>query len=238
MTLLAVLSAKASPGATTTALLLASALGTDAMLVEADGSGGSLGARFGLGDEPGLRTLAVRARRGLDLASVVEHTQCLGAVSTLVGPASAEEADAVLSTVAVDLAAVLRDCSQLVVVDVGRARPGSPSWPLVQRASRCLVVCRPRLEEYRPAAALSAELVAVGPRVALICVGSAPYPPAEFAAETGVELAGVLPDDPRGAAALRGEPSTARGLRRSSLWMAGANLAKELARTSSADVPA
>lgn len=228
MTSLAVLSAKASPGVTTAALLLAAALPESALLVEADGDGGSLGARFGLRDEPGLRTLAVRARRGLEPASVIDHTQPIGDVPVLVGPASAEEASAVLCTLAESMGEAMRAIGHTTIVDAGRARPNGPAWPLVSCASLRLVICRPRLDEFRPAASLVAELQRDGRPVGLLCVGAGPYSPNEFAAEAGAELWGVLPDDARAAASLRGEPANPRVLQRSRLWLTAAALVERL----------
>ena len=225
--MLTVLSAKASPGVTTTALLLAAALPTPAVLVEADPAGGSLGPRFGLGDEPGLRTLAVRARRDLDPAMVADHTQPVGSVAVVVGPPTADEADAVLSTAIEPLVDVLSTMPS-VVVDAGRTRPGAPTWSLIRRSACCVVVCRPCLDEFRPAAGLATELKEAGVDAGFVCRGSAPYAPVEFAAEAGVELLGVLPEDPRGAAALRGEPCRPRTLERSSLWLAGRTLVERV----------
>ena len=64
MSLIGLCSAHGSPGVTTTALTLAATWPEDrpCLLVEADPFGGVIGARYGLGDTPGLSSLAAVAR--------------------------------------------------------------------------------------------------------------------------------------------------------------------------------
>jgi hypothetical protein len=225
MTVITVVSAKASPGATTVALLLAAAGDSPALLIEADSDGGVLGARYGLTDEPGLRTLAVQARRALTLDALHEHAQLVGDIPVVVGPSTHDEAAAVLGTVAEPLAALLGDVDQRVVIDAGRVRCDAPVWRLAVSSALVAMVCRPRLDEFRPAAGLARELESGGGRVGLVCVGSRPYAPSEFASEAGVQLLGVLPDDPRAAAAFAGEPASRRVVDRSQLWLAATQFA-------------
>ena len=96
-------SAHGSPGVTTTALALAATWPEHrrCLLVEADPFGGVIAARYGLGDTPGLSSLAAVGRRGLDDDVVWQHAQQLsGGVLVLVGPASADEAHAVVRDLA------------------------------------------------------------------------------------------------------------------------------------------
>jgi hypothetical protein len=67
--------------------------------------------------------------------------------------------------------------------------------------------------------------------VGLLCIGSSPYAPSEFAAEAGVELLGVLPDDQRTATAFTGEPANGRMVERSRLWLTATQLATTLEAT-------
>jgi hypothetical protein len=228
VTAITVVAAKASPGVTTASLLLAAAGTKPALLIEADSDGAALAARFGLTAEPGLRTLAVHARRALMAEVLYEHVQMVGDVPVLVGPATHDEATAVLDTVAEPLAGLLDRIDARVVIDGGRARPDSAVWRLALACSLVLVVCRPRLDEFRPAAALAHDLEGRGCHVAFLCIGSNPYAPSEFAAEAGVELLGVLPDDQRTAAAFTGEPGSGRMVERSRLWLAATQLAPQL----------
>ena len=68
MSVVAIVGAKHSPGATTLAVALASAAPVDqrALVVEADPAGGDIAARAGMSLDPGLLTLAAAGRRGVD----------------------------------------------------------------------------------------------------------------------------------------------------------------------------
>jgi len=246
VTIVAVASAKASPGATTLALALAATWpaaagdGLRAVVVEADPDGGSLAARFGLGYEPGLVTLATAARRGLDDATFFAHLQTLGdGVGVLCGPPSAQHAAAALGGVADRLAVHLAALAGVTaLVDVGRLSAGSPALPLARRAGVCLVVARPRLDEVQHLAARARSLVAAGCELGLVCVGERPYAPVEVAASAGLVLVGVVADDGRGATALAGGPATERLLRRSPLWRTASALSVHVAnRVSRPDPP-
>jgi MinD-like ATPase involved in chromosome partitioning or flagellar assembly len=101
--LIAVASVKASPGVTTAALALAAAWPAPRRLViEADPSGGDLGAWLGLAPAPGLASLAAAIRHDHSPGAAWRHAQALGAsgVSVVVAPAGAEQAAACLATVA------------------------------------------------------------------------------------------------------------------------------------------
>lgn len=237
MTVVAVASAKASPGATTLALALAATwpaaglTGGRVVVVEADPDGGSLAARFGLGYEPGLASLAAAARHGLDEETLLAHLQPLGErLWLLCGPASAQRASTALASAADRLAnrvSTLADTA--VVVDVGRLSTGSPALPLARGADVCLLVARPRLDEVQHLAWRARALVDTGCRVGLVCVGDRPYPPVDVAASAGLPLAGVVADDARGAEALCGGPARERVLRRLPLWRTATELSAALA---------
>lgn len=232
MSLVCVGSAHGSPGATTTALAIAATWPQQrpCLLVEADPFGGVIAARYGLGDSPGLSSLAATARRGLDDDVVWQHAQQLpGGIPILVGPPTAEEAHAVLR----DLARILADWAVAdadidVIVDCGRISPGSPMATAMTAGDQVLVVTRPSIDQLRPAAARSAALTSAGVRSALLLVGDHPYGPDEVAATLGVDVAGVIAWDPRTAAVLTGSHGAVRDLRRSRLVRSAATLAAEL----------
>ncbi len=131
MSVIALCSAHGSPGVTTTSLALAAAWPEDhrCLLVEADPFGGVIGARYGLGDTPGLSSLAAVARLGLAAESVWAHTQALpGGTPVLVGPASASEAVVVLGAVTGALTAWSSSQGDVdLVVDCGRVA-GYSRW--------------------------------------------------------------------------------------------------------------
>jgi MinD-like ATPase involved in chromosome partitioning or flagellar assembly len=233
MSLVGLCSAHGSPGVTTTALTLAATWPEDrrCLLVEADPFGGVIGARYGLGDTPGLSSLAAVARRGLDEEAVWRHAQQLpGGVPVLVGPASADEAHAVGR----DLAGFLAGWSTAqggvdIIVDCGRTWPGSPTLEVLARADAAMVLARPSIDQLRPAAHRLAALEASGAKASLLLVGDSPYGPDEVAATLGADIAGVIASDPRTAAALSGTRGAVRDLRRSPLVRSVATLAKRLA---------
>lgn len=235
MSLVCVGSAHGSPGATTTALAFAATWPEQrrCLLIEADPFGGVIAARYGLGDSPGLSSLAATARRGLDDDVVWQHAQQLpGRIPILVGPPTAEEAHAVLRDLARILAEwAVADADIDVIVDCGRIAPGSPMVRAMTEADTVLVVTRPSIDQLRPAAARSAALTSAGVRSGLLLVGDHPYGPDEVAATLGVDVAGVIAWDPRTAAVLTGSHGAVRDLRRSRLVRSAATLAAELTPT-------
>jgi MinD-like ATPase involved in chromosome partitioning or flagellar assembly len=235
VTMLAVTSAKASPGVTTLAVALAAtwpfSVGAGpGLVVEADGDGGSLAARLGLGWEPGLVGLATAGRRSVDADAVMAHAQPVGErLGVLCGPPAAQQAQAALASVAGRLADRLAALEGLVVVDVGRLGLQSPALPLARAAELCLLVARPRLDEAQHLASRGRMLVEAGCTVGLVCVGDRPYDPAEVAASAGLELVGVVADDARTARALAEGRAVDRLLRRSELWRTATKLSTVLA---------
>lgn len=230
-------SAHGSPGVTTTALALAASwpAGRQCLLVEADPFGGVISSRYGLGDSPGLSSLAAVARRDLDEEVVWDHAQVLpGGLPVLIGPASADEAIAVLRDLVGPLVAWASHVEDVdVVVDCGRLGPKSPIGPLLS-AGPGMVLSRPTLEQLRPAALRLAALQASGIEGSMLLVGDTPYGPAEVTAALAVPVAGVIAWDPRTAAVLTGSGGKVRDLRRSLLVRSVATLANQLAQAPAA----
>ena len=233
MSLVGLCSAHGSPGVTTTVLALAATWPEDrrCLLVEADPFGGVIGARYGLGDTPGLSSLAAVARKGLDEEAVWSHVQHLpGGVPVLVGPASADEAHAVLRDVAGALAGwCVTQTDVDVIVDCGRIAPASPTVELLAKADAVLVLTRPFADQLRPAAHRLVALEASGAAASLLLVGDSPYGPDEVAATLKADVGGVIAWDPRTAAVLTGTRGAVRDLRRSPLVRSAATLAERLA---------
>ncbi len=233
MSLISLCSAHGSPGVTTTALALAASWPADrrCLLVEADPFGGMIGARYGLGQAPGLSSLAAVARRGLDWETVWRHAQELpGGVPILVGPASADEAQAVLR----DLAGILADWSSAqseldVIVDCGRIGSGPVGHEFLARADVTMVATRPKVDQMRVVAHRLGALEASGLDVRLLLVGDRPYGAAEVASTMPAEVAGVIAWDPRTVAILEGGAGAARDVRRSPFVRSAATLAAQLA---------
>ena len=226
-------SANGSPGVTTTALGLAATWPAHrrCLLIEADPFGGVIAARYGLGDTPGLASLAADSRRGLNEEAVRRHAQQLpGGMLVLVGPPTAEEALVVLRDVAGPLAGWVGTQGEVdVIIDCGRIPPGSSPIDTMGATGIVLILARPTLDQLRPAAHRATALNANGAEAALLLVGDEPYGPAEVTAALQIPVAGVVAWDPRTAAVLTGGHGAARDLRHSLLVRSAATLAERLA---------
>lgn len=228
MSVIALASAKASPGVTTACLALSAVWpqGRAVRIVEADPDGGTLAARLRLPSEPGLSTLAVSGRRSMTDEDLSRHSQSLdgGEVDVLVAPPTAEQVERSLGLLATRLAALLGEpFGTDTLVDIGRLRPHTPAWPLVDEADALLLVARPRLDELQQLPARLRAVRAIRAQVGLVLVGDRPYPPAEVAAALDTDVVGVLADDSRGVAALNGQASAR--LARSQLLRSARDLA-------------
>jgi hypothetical protein len=226
-------SVRSSPGVTATVLAVGASWPTTPapVVVEADPDGGVLAARYSLGrsgESPGLTSLATAARRGLAAGELWRHTQELpGGMGVVVGPDGADSVIAALRSAGEEVGTWLAAQPDVVAVaDCGRLRPGSPALELVRCASRLVVVVRPRVEELQALVQRVAALAQLAP-LGLVLVGERPYGPAEVGEHLGVEVLGVVADDPRGAQALEGGASV-RVLRRSPLARSALALAGRL----------
>lgn len=225
MTLVAVGSPHGAPGVTTVAVGLARAwwaAGRPALLLEADPDGGVLAARLGVSPRPGLTELAGRARADLDPDAFDDLAQPLpGGLPALLAHPSAEQTAAALRVGAARVAGALAADGCLAVVDVGRVRPATPARPLVEAAAVVVVVTRPDAGSLA-VLAHARRLLPPAERLAVVLVGDRPYPPGEVAAALELEVAAVLPVDPRDAAALAaGRLAARRPLARSIVALAG-----------------
>lgn len=222
MTLLAVASAKASPGASTLALALAATwpregLG-EAWLLEADPDGGSVAALRTLRHDPGLMSLA--ASRVMDLEAIRAHVQMLDTdLGVLIGHASADQATAVIASVVGRLGPWTAAQSSLqVIADLGRVSPRSPAIGFARAADAVLLVLRPQLDEVVHVAHRAQALRDAGCTTGLVLIGDRPYGPNEVGEAAQCEVFGVVADDRHGAAILRGQPGRTKTLLRSGLW--------------------
>jgi MinD-like ATPase involved in chromosome partitioning or flagellar assembly len=150
MALVTVLSAKGAPGATTTAMLLASLWPRPTVLVDADPAGGDIALRLPrydgrpLDPQRGLLSLLPSARRGVPPELVHDHTQtALGGQPVLAGLSGPEQSLAVgpLWGGLADAFAGLAGAD--VVVDAGQVHAHSPHLALVDRSDLVVWVLRP-----------------------------------------------------------------------------------------------
>jgi hypothetical protein len=149
MALVTVVSAKGAPGATTTAMLLASLWPRPTVLVDADPAGGDVALRLPREDgrpldpQRGLLSLLPAARRGVPPELVHDHTQtALGGQPVLAGLAGPEQSSAVGPLWGVLADAFGRLPGADVVVDAGQVHAHSPHLALVDRADLVVWVHR------------------------------------------------------------------------------------------------
>jgi hypothetical protein len=214
-------SASGSPGVTTLAIALAHQLGQFSgrapLVIEADPDGGVLATRHRLSLEPGLTELAGAARLGIDPADVVRYSQPLqSGIPVVVAHPSSERITAALRASAAHISTAVSSLIEHdTIIDIGRARSGSPALPLVEASSVCVLVVHPRADELVVLLHRIELLEQLAP-VALVLVGSEPYGVAEVEESTGLSVLGVVPDDQ---GAVLADPASTRGRR--SAWREG-----------------
>lgn len=223
-------SVSGAPGVSTLAAGLAARWPRQpALLLEADPSGGVAAARFGLGQHPGLASLAAQMRHGAS-AAVAEHAQLLPVGCAVVaGPGSAETATGAVAVLAQHAEDTLRQLAPVVVADVGRLYVGSPAVPMLVAADVVLVLTEPGTEQLDHLDARMPELrstVRWG-RLAVVLAGKGPYGRAEITERLGVPVLADIPRDRWGGGALAGR-LTVRGWARTRLGRAAAELAASL----------
>lgn len=219
-------------GTTTTALALAACAarsGEGAWLLEADPAGGVLAGRVHLAPITvgGLERVAFPTDRCSLVEALHDVAHQQGRLRIVTAPADPFRAHSCHRPRA-PWGDALSELSGTVVVDIGRMRAGSPTWPLVQRADVVLCVCSPEVS----AAVSAGEWLGAAGRVApsepgfagaaRLVVVDAPcgvaFPRAGLLAELGDACVGWLPWDPPAVDLLhRGAAADDRRLQRSPL---------------------
>ncbi|WP_052595440.1 MinD/ParA family ATP-binding protein [Luteipulveratus mongoliensis] len=152
MALISVMSAKGSPGATTSAMLFAALWPRESVLVDADPMGGDVALRLPSDEGTPLRTdrgvlsLMPLARRGLAADVVLEHTQIAqGGQRVLTGLGGPEQAQAV-GSLWDEIGRALGELPGAdVIADVGQAYSRSTHLPLLKRSHTVICVVRPQV---------------------------------------------------------------------------------------------
>lgn len=228
MPLICLVSAKGSPGVTTTALALATTWPAQRrLLAEFDPSGGDLGMRLGLPAGGGLAGLAAAARRPQTRRSLWPFAHELaGGLHVLPAPPGGEQASACLRTLAAggvlrQLAADAAAAQAVVIADCGRLDPAGPTGQAGVLAGAVLAVARPYLSDLTHLAGRLEAISQQATLAGLVLVGGGPptagpaYPAREIARALNVAVLASLPADPRGVSALhagRGQPARGRRL--------------------------
>jgi len=233
-------SVRGSPGVTSWALLVAAAwpaaVDEERVVVEADLDGGVLGARYGLGVDPGVVSLIAALRRSEGLAVPVEdHGRRAGEGLWLVpGSETGEQARSVWAGTAAVVADRLAADGRLWIVDAGRVHGGSVTVPLVQRSRLTLVVSRSGQEDLVQVPARVAALRAHCADVGVLVVGTAPYTTGELGDFLGTPAVWRV-DAAVDLAAVAGAVLSPGRARRSWLWRTALDVAAELASRVHAD---
>jgi MinD-like ATPase involved in chromosome partitioning or flagellar assembly len=222
--------------ATTTTVVLAASwpAASDAILVEADPSGGDVAAWFDLPASPSLSTVVARVHDGA-WPDIERHTRLAeNGLRVLPAPARAIEAARAVGEAGraiVPTLAALR--APVAITDVGRATPAG--HPFVEAASVHVIVHR---QSHQSAGAAAVRLQRLAEHVdersslpvVVVVVGSSPFGLGEIEAllvSTAGRLPVVsLPDDPLAACVLAGRTGVSgRRLARLPLMRAGRELA-------------
>ena len=236
--IIGMVSAKGSPGVTTSALAVASTWPRPVVVVEADPFGGDVRAGLGGGEWPpgtGLMELIVDLRSLAPHAAVRRqaHQFAPHAPAVVAGLGRAGQA----ASVPWDrLATALKSAGCDAVADCGRFAPTDGVVPLLAACDVVIVVCRSSLRAVRAAARLVPVIqsgVGAGPldpRVSLLVIApGAPYPAADIAQCCRLPLLGDLPDDARSAAVWSDGAKATRGFGRSRLQLAARTVGARLA---------
>lgn len=221
--MIALVSAKGSPGVTASALAFTLSWPCRCLLAECDPAGGDVLAGYLRGEldgQRGLAQLAVAELRGrmreefgrqlVDLAAPHRRRLVLPGVRD---PAQAATVAPVWPAIA-DYLTELADTGE-VIVDCGRLTTPHFGWSLLHAADRVLLVVRgtlPSVSHAVPAVpVLRRELAEQGSgeqgrgdpdRLGLLVVDTGPYAPEEVAARLELDVAAVLPADARTARVL------------------------------------
>jgi len=221
MAVVALLSAKGSPGVTTAALALTLTWGGRCVLAECDPAGGSIQAGYLAGALPadrGIRELAVAELRGEQIrdhwwAQLVDLWQQRRERLLLPGITDPAQSGA-LRPVWDRLAAFFAGLEHAepaydVIADCGRLAVADPPWPVLYRADAVLLVVRatlPGMSAALPAVrTLKAQLTEHGAGLSalgLLVTGAGDQPARVVAQQLQVPVVAQLPDDPRSARVL------------------------------------
>lgn len=226
MSLIAVASAKFSPGASTFAelLTLLRPEGRAAVLVDCDPAGGEWLLRPGVRAEPGLVTLAMAGRPELVPHAALAHAQSVGEhLDVVVAPAAARQAASALDILAERMGTHLAGLDDVdVVADCGRLATSSPALGVVAAADLVVLVSRPTVVAMVHLAPWVEQLASDGRPVGVVLVErhqrqTLVYGPDEVAEALGVPVFGTVADDPGGASRLFAQPGSLHGLWRTHL---------------------
>lgn len=244
--LISFVSAKGSPGVTTTALAVGSQWTRTAIVLDADPAGGDIPAGLGRADWPqgasltelvvDARTVPVEAALRRRVHRAAEHSPLALAGFGVVGQAASVPWNRLIGALArLSDADVLADC--------GRYMPAGGVGPLIEGSDIVVLVTASSLRAARSTARIvpilseALDIDQGDPQLSLIVVGPGkPYSSAEIAEGCGIPLLGEIPDDRTAAAVWSDGAHPTRSFHRSGLQREAGRIARLLARAAMADV--
>lgn len=228
-------SVRGSPGVSVSSVLLAAAWpgSAERVVLEADLDGGVIGARYGVGVEPGAGALVSALRHEVTDERLLERCgRRVDRGAWLVpGPESAVTAlrvwgsDRAAHQVGEALAA---DDDRIWLIDAGRVSSRSVTAPLITRADLTLLFSRDQPADLLQIPERAAELGGLCPTIGVVVVGAPDYGFDELRSFCGVEHLWRIAAEPD-AVALTQRAWSDRRLRRSPLWRDMVALAADLA---------
>ena len=241
--LVSVSSVKGAPGVSSWSLLLAAAWphNADRVLVEADGSGGIVAARYDFPMAPGVTDLVSQVRRGsFDSAFAMDSVGRLLRPQTpeeeqlwvVPAPIASHESVAAWANLAKPAATAMARDRRLWVADCGRVWSGSPVEVLITSADRNVIISDDAVPSL---VVLQSRVQSIQGKVAVIVVGSPKHTEAELQHFTGADMVWQVPRF-NGLAERAGDAiSNSKRARRSKAWQAALRIAHDLAEDAAMD---
>lgn len=213
MRAVALISAKGSPGVTTTALAFTAVANSSlraadfapSVLVETDPAGGDLECWCGPLGEAGLAGVAASSGEAPYERLGIYSTEAVPGVRAVVAPTTAAPMATILRSGMGQLTEAVRQWPGTAFVDVGRCDlAGEPLVnEFLDEMSLVVVVCRPSLASVEHTRCLVARRQRLSGNMAAVVVGGTrPYGPTDIASALGVPVLDVIPWDPRGVTSL------------------------------------
>ena len=239
-------SGKAAPGVTTSALALALSWPRAVLVADCDPAGGDMAAGYLPGRvsaDRGLLSWATAARRGVPamaaatmfsghVVQVPENPNVWLMPGFSTSTQGASFTSDAWERLALALERSAASAGRDALVDAGRLVGERACWPVLRAADLVLLTVRPSVRSVHAAQGaamlLRTELGDLA-KVAALVVGDGPYSAAEVADALGVPLCGTLPQDSRAAQVLSDGASVGgKALNRSALLKAAATLTTRL----------
>ncbi len=237
MALVSVSSVRGAPGVSSWALMLTAAWphSADRVLVEADGSGGVVSARYDLPIEPSVTDLLTNVRRGrlqegFQMEAVARLLRRPGAAEEALwvvpAPLSSHDAQGAWKSLAKPAADAMLADNRLWVADCGRVWAGSPAEVMVASAPLNIVISDQSIPSL---IVLQSRVQAIPGKVGLIVVGKTKHTVNELLGFTGADYAWKVPYFSALAERAGQLASETKRGRRSKAWQTALSISHELA---------